>query len=130
MTEQEILDKVATHLLTQGKPAKLHPELNSEACAYRSPDGLKCALGCLIPDDVYDPEMETQPVHSLFSEGNSFYAIFERLGLLEHKSILISLQGVHDRHIAKNWPDGLRKVAREYGLSSQAVDSFEAKGDS
>ena len=29
-------------------------------CAYRGYDGTKCAVGCLIPDDVYSPFMENK----------------------------------------------------------------------
>lgn len=46
-TKQEAFDKVVRHLVAQGRPA-----LNrNKSCAYLSADGLKCAAGCLIPDD-------------------------------------------------------------------------------
>lgn len=53
MTRQDIFNKVATHLAAQGKPA------SDEAghCFYRM-GGLSCAIGCLIPDDRYEPEMD------------------------------------------------------------------------
>lgn len=35
-------------------------------CAYRAEDGSKCAIGCLIPDDLYDPEMEGASTAHLF----------------------------------------------------------------
>lgn len=47
--------KVAKHLITQGKPA-WNPK--QEYCAYRAPDGTRCAIGAMIPDALYDPEIE------------------------------------------------------------------------
>ena len=57
MKKQEVFNKVAAHLLAQGKPA-----LKGEDCVYRSKDGLKCAIGCLIPDENYTPEMERKSI--------------------------------------------------------------------
>ena len=46
MNRQEVFDKVAIHLLTQNAKA-----LNSGGlCVYKTPNGLRCAVGCLIPD--------------------------------------------------------------------------------
>lgn len=55
MNKQEIFDTVVRHLHAQGKPA-----LNDANCRYRSDAGLSCAVGCLIPDEFYDPQMENQ----------------------------------------------------------------------
>lgn len=54
MTNQEIFDKVATHLLSQGKRSAL----GGVGCAYRGDGGLQCAIGCLIPDELYRYELE------------------------------------------------------------------------
>lgn len=58
MNAQEIFDTVVRHLKTQGKQSRT----SSGTCVYRKfeADGsvLKCAVGCLIPDDVYTPEMD------------------------------------------------------------------------
>lgn len=59
MTDREIFDKVRAHLLNQGVKA-LTPNLPSgRICRYRTPDGLMCAVGCLIPETFYDPMIET-----------------------------------------------------------------------
>ena len=34
------------------------------ACRYRGPNGLKCAIGWLMPDDKYDANMEGRSAHS------------------------------------------------------------------
>lgn len=33
-------------------------EINGGKCMYRTSDGHKCAVGCLIPDEEYAPHME------------------------------------------------------------------------
>lgn len=54
LTAQSIFDTVAWHLIKQGRPA--WAKNGSGGCMYRTPDGLKCAIGCLIADDEYRPE--------------------------------------------------------------------------
>ena len=54
MNRQEIFDKIYLHLIEQGRKS-----IDSDGqCMYRSPDGDKCAIGCLIPDELYTPELE------------------------------------------------------------------------
>jgi hypothetical protein len=43
------------HLATQ--KARAWSEDNG-TCGYRTETGLMCAVGCLIPDELYDPEIE------------------------------------------------------------------------
>lgn len=62
MQPQEIFDKVVDHLFTQGEPA-MKPY--TVACRYRGDNGQKCAVGCLIPDDLYDTDMEGHSVSDL-----------------------------------------------------------------
>jgi hypothetical protein len=51
--KQQTYDTVLAHLLAQGKRAS-----TDSGCKYRTSDGLKCAAGCLIPDEQYQPAME------------------------------------------------------------------------
>lgn len=51
MTNEEIFEKVRTHLLTQNAKSMI-----DGICLYRGPNGLKCAVGCLIEDEHFDPE--------------------------------------------------------------------------
>jgi len=57
MSPQEIFDTVAAHLFTQGRQAVSR----DGTCQYRTEDGLKCAVGCLIRDEDYNPEIEDLP---------------------------------------------------------------------
>ncbi len=86
MTDQETFDKVVKHLFTQGRRSTAP---DNGACMYRSADGLKCAIGVLIPDEKYDPSFEGMPITRLGWLPN-FEVPIRNLGLLD------SLQRVHD----------------------------------
>jgi len=55
LTRQEAYDIVRRHLLTQMKVSCSE----TGACKYRGPDGLKCAIGALIPDSLYNVRWDT-----------------------------------------------------------------------
>lgn len=50
---QAVFNTVAEHLLRQGRKS-----LDNFACAYRGENGAKCAVGVVIPDTLYEPEIE------------------------------------------------------------------------
>ena len=85
---QEVFDLVANHLFTQGRPARL----NDGRCRYRMGPDLRCAIGALIPDELYKEEFE----------GNGAYRLIDNLYNLEiadwreHKKLLDLLQNIHD----------------------------------
>lgn len=57
MTRQEIFDKAYLGMASQGFRASLRrPDSNSSA--YRAPDGCRCSIGWVIPDNLYDPVFE------------------------------------------------------------------------
>jgi hypothetical protein len=101
MTAQEIFDSVVNHLLTQNAQSQ-----NSRgSCRYRGPNGTKCAVGHLIPDEVYHPDMEGRLVGA-FDFGIS----------PEHYNLLRGLQGVHDFHPVEEWEQQLKRVALAFEL--------------
>jgi len=53
MTDQEIFDKVLFAMRAQRGPSR-----NIMSCAYRGHGGRACAIGCLIPNKLYDPAIE------------------------------------------------------------------------
>lgn len=119
---QEIFDKVATHLLTQGEKSMLphdhvvflNPHLNIE-CAYRGENGLSCAVGCLIPDDKYDEYIEGKGV----SEVN---AVCNMNWNYRQVQLLWELQSVHDDTPIHLWQQQLKLVADEYSLNTCAIE--------
>lgn len=58
---QAFYDKTIRHLLTQGKQAIS----TGGNCWYRSPDGLSCAVGCHIPDELYSPVLEKKSITTI-----------------------------------------------------------------
>lgn len=54
MTLLQISEKIRDHLIKQ----KAKSQNNDGACKYRNVNGDMCAVGCLIPDEVYSPELE------------------------------------------------------------------------
>lgn len=110
-TPQQVFDHVATHLLTQN--AKSVDCLDS--CMYKSPEGLKCAAGCLIADDEYNEEMEDVVWRMLVRRGVVPEAHMELIG---------DLQDCHDDHMPENWKNGLERIAKYRNLSTSVLDKF------
>ena len=127
MNLQEIFDTVARHLQTQNERA-LHKGL----CQYRTADGLKCAVGCLIPDTLYDSCIEGVGIVKLIEfdkyklqtdKVTTFKKILKALDLLgdEKLNLLKDLQKVHDHYPCSRWPEELKDIAQEHNLSSAVV---------
>lgn len=116
MTSQEIFNAVAAHLLKQGKRALMVP--GRDRCAYRAPDGCKCAVGRLIPDELYSPAFENWGVERVLNNSPELSELF-----LEDLNLLTALQSTHDCSFVEEWPRVLRYTAERYGLSSAVVDT-------
>lgn len=117
MNKQEVFNKVVTHLRTQGVPAKR----GCGDCAYRSADGLMCAVGCLIPANMYDSNMEGQLVAELI---DNFPEVAEALEIedIEDEGFLRQLQFLHDQVNPVKWEEAWQKIAKQFNLQ-MPVDS-------
>lgn len=60
---REIEEKILAHLKAQGRQA-----VKGCGCGYRTDDGLRCAVGCLIADEHYNPACEGGAVNGLTVE--------------------------------------------------------------
>lgn len=143
MDAQEIFDKVATHLFAQGEKAIS----GDGSCVYRGADGAMCAVGCLIPNEVYTPAMEGLKAHALLSEEGFIpyndsdldrrLIIPELATLRSHKALLGDLQDVHDAHedesyafvwdSTKTMREALRRVARMHNLNTSILLTLSFK---
>ena len=130
MTEQEIFDTVLAHLRKQGKASTNH--LNG--CRYRGEGGTACAVGCLIPEELYDPVIEGLVVEQLLGadslpSGDKSHAhkilpiiarIEGRLGA-EHLKLLKELQDAHDMSLSLKglpaWEEEMRQIASWFNLA-------------
>ena len=103
--KQEIFDYAIKHLKNQGTQSMVGP--GHGICGYRGHDGTMCAVGCLLADDEYEPDME----------GKGVYKIVLPPRLANHVFLLQELQRLHD-HRQTFSPDGA-------GLSLWGIDEIE-----
>lgn len=88
MTDQEVFTFVVTKLFEQRVPALADGE-DGFVCRYRGANGVKCAVGLLIPDAIYTPAMEGMPVGELAR-------VYDLPVIESHAELLIDLQEAHD----------------------------------
>lgn len=108
VTQQETFDTVVAHLRGQNKKAV---DSATGECRYRASEGLKCAVGCLIPDEEYNSTLESCSIGSLCHEN--------RLppSLRQHDfSLLADLQVIHDHYSVDAWEERFEDLAKECGL--------------
>lgn len=111
MNNQEVYDKVKAHLLTQNAKS-----ISKDGdCKYRMIRSTKrCAIGCLIPDELYSKDLEGEGVYTLAQD--------EELGLKDFFAgvsidLLVDLQCMHDGDKPSKWPTILNEIAKDYGLT-------------
>lgn len=114
LTAQQVFDRVARHLLTQGEKATAFSRL---ACMYRTDTGLKCAAGCLIPDAEYYDNLEYKSWGELRAEGIVSPA---------HSLLILSLQRIHDNNGPSLWLEKLQDLASKNDLSPAILSIFPA----
>jgi hypothetical protein len=111
MTNQELFTTVRRHLLKQNaKSIQKQSMLTGDTiCLYRHPSGLRCAIGCLIPDDKYKLTME--------SIGVSNEDVRLAAGIRDEQvNLARELQNLHDNRAVEDWPLLLDSMARDYSL--------------
>lgn len=109
MTDFEAFDTVSQHLLSQKKMSIRETDYGLE-CAYRGDNGLKCAIGCLIPDELYNEKMEGISIHGLARKFPSLGKIFRDVNM----DMLLELQGVHDDTPVERWGERLGYVFKRF----------------
>lgn len=131
LTLQEIFTKAATHLLTQGRRAMLPDGLG---CAYRGVGGTRCAIGCLIRDEAYTPQIEERDVDSI---ARRFPEVLAKSGIVftadptswcanEFVSdpvygLLNALRRTHDHVEPQHWKERLIEIADDHGFPLSSV---------
>ncbi len=110
MDRQEIFDTVATHLIAQGEKCE-----DEGRCQYRGTGDLKCAIGILIPNNLYHVGMEESGITYLI---HSYPEVKKLLGADDRDTALLlsDLQTVHDTNHPVEWPERLKAVAEEHNL--------------
>lgn len=103
---QKAFETIARHLLAQKRQAMDRNGL----CRYHAPDGLKCAVGAMIPVEKYRAEFEGKGVDYIC---NKLPDVFRGLGW----PLLYALQGIHDDHSPQEWRGQLMALGTAYGLT-------------
>lgn len=123
MTRQELFDRVVQHCNRQGERSVVDASVPTflRYCVYRNERSLKCGIGALMPDEVYEEVFEGKSVKDLPSE--ALKACGFDLSRPYEMSFASDLQILHDDRT--NWSGGRllgRKVelmAKGWGLKVQ-----------
>lgn len=123
---QTLFDAAVTHLLKQDAKANDMENCDSNdvpRCMYRAPNGLKCGIGGILPDDKYDPAFEGQGVNALPAP------VLESMGIIDEGTELLAqrVQSIHDQLPVSLWAVALRTLARNFGISARVLDVAEEK---
>lgn len=117
---QRLFDDIAEHLLTQNKKSTLR--YNKTRCRYRGDEeGTSCAIGCLIPDEMYDESMEGHGVSNLFYTHSIFKNFLNKkydnvINTDEGMDLVCAMQLVHDAESVCDWKSALKKRAAKFNL--------------
>jgi hypothetical protein len=113
--KQAVFTTVANHLLKQGKRS-VTEEAFIASCVYRGDDGLKCAIGVLIPDELYTPSMEGKQATVLIQTNPKLYAHLEIKNFFDDTNFLMELQQLHDEKDPVTWVYELKLLADRHKL--------------
>lgn len=114
LTNQEIFTKVKTHLLRQKRKSN---SWMSGVCAYRGVNRTKCAVGCLIPDEQYRPDIEGLGITDARFTPGLLQKVLNASGIAsEDFPLLRELQILHDSKDPNDWPEALKVIAATYDL--------------
>lgn len=119
MNYKALINDVREFLAKQGKRAW---DEETQGCMYRTPDGLKCAIGCLLPDELYDPAMENRTASFLSFEMSETWALFmqhleSKYGKREDGRLTLlmdHLQSIHDFHVLEDWDRKFQELIDTY----------------
>jgi hypothetical protein len=113
-TEQEMFDKVANHLFNQGCKSA-----DACRCLYRGPNGTKCAIGCLIPDELYKLAFESETLSYILVD---YLINFDSVGY----RFLADLQLLHDtfdRKGSESWEGYLNRRLKGFAIDHNLIFS-------
>lgn len=118
-TAQEVFNDVCTHLATQ--KVKSSMRLEGGACLYRGPNGLKCAVGGVIPDEVWEKLGGDSLNSEAIDNGNrAMLEILTASGIPTDRTmmtVLASCQSTHDTLGPGMWKQSLSHCATNHGLT-------------
>lgn len=113
---QKTFNTIVTHLRQQGDQS-----LDSFGiqCRYRNYLDKKCAIGCLISDEEYLPEMESLSLFDLQCQYPKLSLFSKECGDdgANYFNLLNKMQNIHDLYFPPEWELFFKEVAKEHKLS-------------
>lgn len=104
LTRREVYTRVKAHLLQQRKRAFCDVR---DRCLFRAPDGTSCAIGALIPDELYHPDMEKLTTHELIKQ----HPELAPHGIsYKNADLLGRLMNIHDVASSDSWDEELQAI--------------------
>ena len=124
MNQQKAYNEIKAHLLTQNARSVTSAlPLDNRVCLYRGPNNLKCAIGAMIPDSLYDPEMDENPqgvidlLETYPALADHFSEVYGVEGF-DDREFLARFQKLHDTNEPADWPSRLAEEAKFEGLEA------------
>lgn len=125
---QETFDHVALHLLKQGARCTianaLTPHDGDPPCAYYGDNGMRCAVGALIPEHIYCSDWNHDSIDMLPHDVRAYLGM--GIGPTRTEELLSCLQSLHDHTQPVTWPRDLREIAVRHGLETRVLDTLRA----
>ena len=121
LNDQIAINKMFRHLILQGKKAV---DPFSGDCRYRTTDGLKCAVGALIPDELYDPGAECWSIETIFDRPKKYYKLVEYFKDVSPE-LLSTAQVIHDG----NFTEGTEFIRYITGQFDELAETYGLKLD-
>jgi hypothetical protein len=118
---QQAFDKAWQRFVVEGAPQSLGFNSEGDArCAYRGVNGARCAIGLLIDDRDYQPEMEGRTANNLHHVGSLYHSplVIAAVSICDDDgySLADRLQTAHDDQHARI-RDELTEVAAQFSLA-------------
>ena len=105
-TPIQVFNQAKEHLLKQMK--KSESGGYDRFYMYRGLGGLKCAAGCFIADDEYDPDMEDIAWIEVLNKLDGKFP-----DIRKHAFLISQLQGIHDDYTPDQWETRLGWLEQE-----------------
>ena len=115
MNKQEIFNKVFLGLKSQGFQQSVNKH---NVCQYRGEGGLKCAVGHLIPDEIYNKEWDDETTLADALPPHVYDAMGISADFGASVDFLMQLQDIHDNYdVPERMEDYYRQFALARGLT-------------
>lgn len=107
--DQETFEWVYRHLMHQGARSCMLTPRDVLVPAYYGRFGRRCAVGCLIPMQEYDPSFEILRLEQVYGQCTSLHRV--------NLNLLYALRVCHDDLTPLRWKKRLSTIAQDFGLS-------------